>query len=68
MAAKKYYRLTWRGFSGRLHKFKPKAFLREGRWCYVKDDGGIHGICPAIAENIVKANPCRKTARKGKRV
>jgi hypothetical protein len=61
---RKYYRLTWRGYSGRLHKFKPKVFLRDGWWCYVDDDGDVRGISIAMARGIEKANPCRKKRKK----
>jgi hypothetical protein len=62
---RKYYRLTWRGFSGRLHKFKPKVFAYNGLWCYKDGDGTIRGISIAMKAGIVKVTPCRKK-RKGK--
>jgi hypothetical protein len=60
MGKAKYHRITWRGFSGRLHRFPKRCFLRDGWWCYEESDGKTYGLCLAIMNGIVKATPWPK--------
>lgn len=55
-----WFRITWRGFSGRNHEY-PKPVRRVDGWWTT---GKGHGLCPAINGSVVKAVPIKKKARK----
>lgn len=51
-----WYRIWWRGFSGRVHKLKGKARISETFGWTAKD----FGLPPAIKYHVVKAKKLRK--------
>ncbi len=64
MVSRVYYRITWRGFSGRLRKFKPKVFKRDDWLCYVDKEGNTRKISFAMMGGLESFTPCRKRSKK----
>jgi hypothetical protein len=54
MAKIKWYRIKWRGFSGRIHPFPQKVAWIDDWWHY-KEDGEWRGISRAMGGNVVKS-------------
>lgn len=58
---KTWYRITWRGFSGRTHKMKRRVQWDQERGFKFKDEKGKWWIlCPAINRNVVKVKLAKK--------
>lgn len=55
-----WFHITWRGPSGRKHKFAKPVRRRNGWW--TAKDGTK--LCPAINNSVVKAVLVKKKARK----
>ena len=59
-----WYRVWYRGFSGRVHRVKGKWRLWNGmsphHLIYTDEDGKSWGLAPAIARNTVKVEKVRR--------
>lgn len=51
-----WYRIWWRGFSGRIHKFEKKVTMWNGT--LITKTG--HGLPPAIAHHVVRSKKIRR--------